>query len=317
MRAALVVFDPPGLDQPLRLGDRFEPVDVQAFVVQRPIEGLDKGVIGRLSGARKIYPCSMVVGPQINKLTCELGAIVSKQIFGGHTTAHETIEYVDDVLATQPMPHFDRKAFPTEHIDSGQCAELLAVAQLVMDEIQAPRLVRPLGAAAGFTMNDHLPATRPLCTQREAFFAIKTIDNVAHGHWKTTTFVGALTLRGFIAPFVLDGPINRDAFETYVEKVLCPQLRPADVVIMDNLSSHKGPCVREMIEAAGGRLLYLPPYSLDFNPIEKAFSKLKALLRKAAERKLEGLWTKIGGLIQLVTPDECRNYFTAAGYDPE
>ena len=116
---------------------------------------------------------------------------------------------------------------------------------------------------------------------------------------------------------MLDGPINRDAFETYVEKVLCPQLRPADVVIMDNLSSHKGPSVREMIEAAGGRLLYLRPYSPDFNPIEKAFSKLKALLRKAAERTLEGLWTKIGSLIQLVTPDECRNYFTAAGYNPE
>lgn len=140
---------------------------------------------------------------------------------------------------------------------------------------------------------------------------------VPHGHWKTTTFVGALTLRGFIAPFVLDGPINREAFETYVEKVLCPQLRPADVVIMDNLSSHKGPCVREMIEAAGAHLLYLPPYSPDFNPIEKAFSKLKALLRKAAERTLEGLWTKIGGLIQLVTPDECRNYFAAAGYDAD
>jgi transposase len=139
---------------------------------------------------------------------------------------------------------------------------------------------------------------------------------VPHGHWKTTTFVGALTLRGFIAPFVLDGPINRDAFETYVEKVLCPALRPGDVVIMDNLSSQKGPAVREMIEAAGARLLYLPPYSPDFNPIEKAFSKLKALLRKAAERKLDGLWSKIGSIIQLVTPAECRNYFTAAGYDP-
>jgi transposase len=139
---------------------------------------------------------------------------------------------------------------------------------------------------------------------------------VPHGHWKTTTFVGALTLRGFVAPFVLDGPINRDAFETYVEKVLVAQLRPGDVVIMDNLSSHKGPCVREMIEAAGARLLYLPPYSPDFNPIEKAFSKLKAHLRKAAERTVDGLWTKIGSLIQLVTPDECRNYFAAAGYDP-
>jgi transposase len=140
---------------------------------------------------------------------------------------------------------------------------------------------------------------------------------VPHGHWKTTTFVGALTLRGFIAPFVLDGPINRDAFETYIEKVLCPALQPDDIVIMDNLSSHKSPAVREMIEAAGARLLYLPPYSPDFNPIEKAFSKLKALLRKAAERTLEGLWTKIGDLIQLVIPDECRNYFTATGYDPK
>ena len=98
---------------------------------------------------------------------------------------------------------------------------------------------------------------------------------VPHGHWKTTTFVGALTLRGFIAPWVLDGPINRDAFETYVAKVLVPELRPGDVVVMDNLSSHKGPRVREMIEAIGAELRYLPPYSPDFNPIEMAFSKPK------------------------------------------
>jgi transposase len=138
---------------------------------------------------------------------------------------------------------------------------------------------------------------------------------VPHGHWKTTTFIGALTLRGFIAPFVLDGPINREAFETYVEKVLVPELRTGDIVIMDNLSSHKGPCVREMIAAAGAELRYLPPYSPDFNPIENAFSKLKALLRKAAERTVDGLWAAIGTLIKLVTPAECRNYFTAAGYD--
>ena len=109
---------------------------------------------------------------------------------------------------------------------------------------------------------------------------------VPHGHWKTTTFVGALTLGGFIAPFVLDGPIDRNAFETYVEKVLVPELSVGDVVVIDNLSSHKGPRVRELIEAAGARLLYLPPYSPDFNPIEMAFSKLKALLRKAAERTI-------------------------------
>ena len=103
---------------------------------------------------------------------------------------------------------------------------------------------------------------------------------VPHGHWKTTTFVAALTTRGIIAPWVLDGPINRDAFETYVEKVLVPELPQDAVVIMDNLSSHKGPRIREKIEAAGATLLYLPPYSPDFNPIEKAFAKLKANLRK-------------------------------------
>jgi transposase len=140
---------------------------------------------------------------------------------------------------------------------------------------------------------------------------------VPHGHWKTTTFIGALTSRGFIAPFVLDGPINRDAFETYVEQVLVRELSPGHLVIMDNLSSHKGPKVRELIEAAGARLLYLPPYSPDFNPIENAFAKLKALLRKAAKRTLEGLWASIGELLTAFKPDECRNYFAAAGYDAD
>lgn len=139
---------------------------------------------------------------------------------------------------------------------------------------------------------------------------------VPHGHWKTTTFVGALTTRGFIAPWVLDGPINRDAFETYVKKVLVPDLRPGDIVIMDNLSSHKGPRVRAMIEAAGAELRYLPPYSPDFNPIEMAFAKLKALLRKASERTIGGLWDTIGRFLDLFQPQECRNYFNAAGYDP-
>jgi transposase len=103
---------------------------------------------------------------------------------------------------------------------------------------------------------------------------------VPHGHWKTTIFVAGLTTRGMIAPFVLDGPINRSAFEIYVEKVLVPELKPGRVVIMDNLSSHKGPKIRQLIEAAGASLLYLPPYSPDFNPIENAFAKLKALRRK-------------------------------------
>ena len=138
---------------------------------------------------------------------------------------------------------------------------------------------------------------------------------VPHGHWKTTTFVAGLRQDGIVAPFVLDGPINRDAFETYVARVLVPELRPGDVVIMDNLSSHKGPRVREMIEAAGASLRYLPPYSPDFNPIENAFAKLKALLRKAAERTVGALWDRIGILLDAFTPAECANYFTAAGYD--
>jgi transposase len=141
--------------------------------------------------------------------------------------------------------------------------------------------------------------------------------SVPHGHWKTTTFVGALTLRGMIAPFVLDGPINRDAFEAYVAKVLVPELRVTDIVIMDNLPGHTGPRVREMIEGTGASLLYLPPYSPDFNPIENAFAKLKALLRKAAERTVDGLWKAIGRLLDLFPPAECANYFAAAGYDAD
>ncbi len=138
---------------------------------------------------------------------------------------------------------------------------------------------------------------------------------VPHGHWKTTTFVAGLRRDGLVAPWVIDGAINREAFETYVEKVLVPELRRDDVVIMDNLSSHKGPKVRAMIEAAGAQLLYLPSYSPDFNPIELAFAKLKALLRKAAERTVEALWTAIGRLLDAFTPTECANYFAAAGYD--
>ena len=139
---------------------------------------------------------------------------------------------------------------------------------------------------------------------------------IPRGHWKTTTFVAGLRLTGMMAPFVLDGPMNRSAFLAYVRQVLVPELKRGDVVILDNLPAHKGSRVREAIEAAGASLLYLPPYSPDFNPIENAFAKLKALLRKAAERTVEGLWTAIGYLIDLFTPQECINYFTAAGYDP-
>ena len=136
-----------------------------------------------------------------------------------------------------------------------------------------------------------------------------------HGHWKTTTLVAGLRLTGIAAPFVLDGAMNRHAFETYVAKVLVPELRPGDVVIMDNLSSHKGPRVRELIEGAGASLRYLPPYSPDFNPVENAFAKLKALLRGTAARTIEALWAAIGRLVDTFTPAECSNYFAAAGYD--
>ena len=132
---------------------------------------------------------------------------------------------------------------------------------------------------------------------------------VPHGHWKTTTFVAGLTRQGIVAPFVIGGPINRDAFETYVARVLVPKLRPGDIVVMDNLSSHKGPRVRALIEAAGAELRFLPPYSPDFNPIENAFAKLKALLRKAAERTVEGLWATLGRIADTFTPAECANCF--------
>ena len=140
---------------------------------------------------------------------------------------------------------------------------------------------------------------------------------VPHGHWKTTTFTGALRLGGMTAPMVLDGPMNGAAFQAYVDQVLVPTLNRGDVVIMDNLPAHKGANVRRAIEAAGAALRYLPPYSPDFNPIENAFSKLKALLRKAAARTIDELWTAIGDALPCFTPQECANYFTATGYEPD
>ena len=138
---------------------------------------------------------------------------------------------------------------------------------------------------------------------------------VPHGHWKTTTFTGALRLSGMTAPMVLDGPMNGAAFLAYVEQVLVPTLRPGDIVIMDNLPAHKPSAVRAAIEAAGAELTFLPPYSPDFNPIENAFSKLKAILRKAAARTIDDLWRVIGEAIDAFTPSECQNYFAACGYD--
>ena len=143
----------------------------------------------------------------------------------------------------------------------------------------------------------------------------KRLDGpIPHGHWKSTTFVGGLTSRGFIAPYVLDGPINGAIFTAWVEQMLAPELRPGDIVIMDNLGAHKVAGVREAIQARGACVLYLPPYSPDLNPIEQAFAKLKALLRKAAERTIDGLWKAIGQLLDLFPPAECANYLVNSGY---
>ena len=138
---------------------------------------------------------------------------------------------------------------------------------------------------------------------------------VPHGHWKTTTFTGALRRGGMTAPMVLDGPMNAAAFQAYVEQVLVPTLCPGDIVIMDNLPAHKPAGVRRAIEATGALLLYLPPYSPDFNPIEMAFAKLKAILKKAAARTVPQLWRAIAASLSSFTPAECRNYFAAAGYE--
>ena len=140
---------------------------------------------------------------------------------------------------------------------------------------------------------------------------------IPHGHWKTTTFIAGLRNSGMVAPMVLDGPINGVAFQAYVDQILVPELKPGDIVIMDNLGSHKGARVRAAIEAAGAKVLYLPPYSPEFNPIENAFAKLKAMLRKAAARTVESLWNTIGRIIDTFTPTECANYFAAAGYDAD
>lgn len=160
-------------------------------------------------------------------------------------------------------------------------------------------------------------STKMACTHGRAPRGERLRSPIPHGHWKTTTFVAGLRVSGMVAPMVLDGPINGVAFQAYVDQVLVPELRPGDIVVMDNLGSHKGAGIRAAIEAAGASLLYLPPYSPEFNPIENAFAKLKAMLRKAAARTVEGLWTTIGRIVDTFTPAECANYFAAAGYDAD
>ena len=142
----------------------------------------------------------------------------------------------------------------------------------------------------------------------------RLVAKVPHGRWRTLTFLAALRCDRLEAPCVIDGPINGDSFLAYVEQVLVPTLKHGDVVIMDNLGSHKRQAIRRAIRAAGAKLFFLPPYSPDLNPIEQVFAKLKALLRKAAERTIEATWKRIGQLLSAFTPTECANYLKNAGY---
>ncbi len=142
----------------------------------------------------------------------------------------------------------------------------------------------------------------------------KLVAKVPHGHWRTLTFLAALRCDRIDAPCVIDGPINGQSFTAYVEQFLVPTLAPGDIVIMDNLGSHKGQPVRHAIRAAGARLFFLPPYSPDLNPIEQVFAKLKTLLRKADERTVEDTWRRIGTLLDAFSPAECASYIRNAGY---
>jgi transposase len=142
----------------------------------------------------------------------------------------------------------------------------------------------------------------------------KAVAAVPHGPWKTCTFVAGLCPEGIIAPLVFDGAMNGETFCQYVREMLAPLLRPGDIVIMDNLAAHKVSGIRELIEAHGTSLIYLPPYSPDLNPIELIFAKLKHLLRSAAERSIDALWTALGRCLVLFSPAECNRYIRHAGY---
>ena len=142
----------------------------------------------------------------------------------------------------------------------------------------------------------------------------KLLAKAPHGRWRTLTFLAALRCDRIDAPCVIDGPIDGESFPAYVEQVLVPTLQPGDIVIFDNLGSHKGKAVRRAIRAAGAKLFLLPKYSPDLNPIEQVFAKLKTLLRKAARRTTEAVWRQIGTSLRALSPQECANYFRNAGY---
>jgi len=151
-------------------------------------------------------------------------------------------------------------------------------------------------------------------TRGRSLKGTRCIGHAPSGHWKTTTFLCGLRTVGLIAPLVIDGPINGELFRAWVEQMLVPVLQPGDVVVLDNLRSHKVAGIEEAIRAAGAQLLYLPPYSPDYNPIEQVFSKLKTLLRKAAARTVDDLWSAIGALIGQFAPNECLQYIRHSGY---
>jgi transposase len=177
------------------------------------------------------------------------------------------------------------------------------------------RLKQPLLDKAQLIFLDETGVATDLArTRGRGLRGQRVIGKIPYGHWKTTTFLAGLRCDGIVAPFVVDAPMDGDIFLAYVEQVLVPSLRKNDIVILDNLPAHKVDGVRERIEAAGAKLLYLPPYSPDLNPIEQAFSKFKALLRKAALRSIPALWDKIGELLCAFSPDQCANYFKNAGY---
>lgn len=142
----------------------------------------------------------------------------------------------------------------------------------------------------------------------------RVVSDVPFGHWKSLTFVGALKITGLTAPMVLEGAMDGECFLAYVQQFLCPTLARGNIVVMDNLACHKQSGVKAAIEAVGANVFYLPPYSPDLNPIEQAFAKLKTLLRKAAERTIDGLTHRIGQLVDHFTPTECQNYFRNSGY---
>ena len=142
----------------------------------------------------------------------------------------------------------------------------------------------------------------------------RLVDHAPFGHWQTQTFIAALRHDRLDAPWVIGGPINRELFDLYVETQLAPTLQKGDVVILDNLATHRSPKAAGILKDIGAWFLFLPPYSPDLNPIEMAFAKLKTLIRKAAARTYEALWRQVGAVCDLFQPQECRNYFTAAGY---